>query len=66
LKLSKLSCALGASVLVALTAPMSASAVPGVYSVVTKTGNAGVTFITDPTGTALTNTETQYTVLADG
>ncbi|HEY6779645.1 MAG TPA: hypothetical protein VI111_01755 [Thermoleophilaceae bacterium] len=66
MKLLNSSCVAGALVAVALAVPGSAAAVPGVYSVVAKTGNDGVTFLNDPTGAALTNTETQYTVTADG
>ena len=66
MKLFKSGCAAGVLAVLALALPAGASAVPGVYSVVAKTGNAGVTFLTDPTGAALTNTQTQYTVSADG
>jgi len=57
-------CALAA--LLALAIPASASAVPSVYSLVAKTGDAGVTFLTDPTGASLLTTQTQYVVSADG
>ena len=57
-------CALAA--LLALAIPASASAVPNVYSVIAKTGDAGVTFLTDPTGASLVSTQTQYVVSADG
>jgi hypothetical protein len=50
----------------ALVIPASASALPSVTTVVAKTGNAGVTFLTDPTGAALTNTETRSVVAIDG
>jgi hypothetical protein len=66
LKLFNSGCAAGALVVLALAIPASASAVPGVYTVVAKTGNTGVTFLTDPTGAALTNTQTRYTVTVDG
>jgi hypothetical protein len=56
----------GAVAVLALAVPGSAAAVPSVTSVVAKTGNPGVTFLTDPTGAALTNTQTRYTVAADG
>lgn len=59
-------CAAGALVALALALPASAAAAPSVYSVVAKTGNPGVTFATDPTGAALTNTQTQYVLSADG
>ncbi len=66
MKLIKSAGAAGALAFLALALPGGAAAVPGVYSVVAKTGNDGVTFLTDPTGAALTNTETRYTVSADG
>jgi hypothetical protein len=66
LKLSKPGCAAGALMLIALAIPASAGAVPGVYTVDAKTGDDGVTFLTDPVGADLTNTETQYTVATDG
>jgi hypothetical protein len=46
--------------------PAAAAAVPTVTSVVAKTGDAGVTFLTDPTGASLTSTQTQYIVATDG
>lgn len=58
--------AAGALAVLALAFPAGAVAVPDVYTGVAKTGNAGVTFLTDPTGAALTNTETRYTVAVDG
>ena len=66
MKLFNVGSAAGALAVLALAIPASASAVPGVYSVVAKTGDPGVTFLGDPTGAALTSTETQYTVSADG
>ncbi len=54
--------AAGTLAVLALALPASAAAAPSVHSVVAKTGNAGVTFLTDPTGAALTNTQTRYTV----
>lgn len=57
-------CALAA--LLALAVPGSALAVPSVFSVVAKTGDTGVTFLTDPTGASLLTTQTQYVVSADG
>jgi hypothetical protein len=66
LKLIRSGCAAGALILTALAIPAGASAVPGVYTVDAKTGNPGVTFLTDPTGASLTNTQTQYTVATDG
>ncbi len=60
----------GAGALVALALvlalPAGAAAVPNVTSVVAKTGDAGVTFLTDPTGASLTTTATQYVVATDG
>lgn len=50
----------------ALALPASASAVPVVTQVLAKTGDPGVTFLTDPTGASLTSTQTQYVVSADG
>jgi hypothetical protein len=50
----------------ALAVPASAAAVPSVHTVVAKTGDAGVTYLTDPTGAALTTTQAQYVVSADG
>ncbi|MGB2694997.1 MAG: hypothetical protein WBD55_07405 [Dehalococcoidia bacterium] len=49
-----------------LVIPASASAVPSVSTVIAKTGDAGVTYLTDPTGAALTTTQKQYVVSADG
>jgi hypothetical protein len=66
LKLFNVVRAAGVLAVLALAFPAGASAVPGVYSVVAKTGDPGVTFLTDPTGAALTSTQTQYTVNADG
>jgi hypothetical protein len=66
LKLFTIGCATGALAVLALALPAGASAVPGVYSVVAKTGDPGVTFLTDPTGGDLTTTETQSTVVANG
>jgi len=57
-------CALAA--LLALALPGGALAVPSVFSVVARTGDAGVTFLTDPTGASLVSTQTQYVVSADG
>jgi hypothetical protein len=50
----------------ALAVPASAAAQPTVYEVEAKTGNAGVTFLTDPSGSGLTNVETRYTVSNGG
>jgi hypothetical protein len=50
----------------ALVVPASAAAVPSVTSVVAKTGDPGVTFLTDPTGATLTSTQTRYVVSIDG
>lgn len=50
----------------ALALPASAAAVPTVTAVDAKLGDAGVTFLTDPTGASLTTTQTQYVVSADG
>lgn len=58
--------AVGAFAVLALALPASASAVPSVTSGVVKTGNPGVTFQTDPTGAALTNTQTRYVLSLDG
>lgn len=58
--------AVGALAVLALALPASASAVPSVTSVTAKTGNPDVTFLTDPTGAALTNTQTRYAVSLDG
>lgn len=66
LKLMHCARAVGALAAAALVVPASATAVPSVTSVVAKTGNAGVTFAIDPTGAALTNTQTQYVVSTDG
>jgi hypothetical protein len=56
----------GALAVLALAIPAAAAAHPGVYTVTAKTGDAGVTFLTDPTGAALTTTQTQYVVESDG
>jgi hypothetical protein len=66
LKLKTCIRAAGALVALALAIPASASAVPSVTSVVAKTGDAGVTFLTDPTGAALTSTQTRYVISTDG
>ncbi|MDW5594114.1 hypothetical protein VSS74_07195 [Conexibacter stalactiti] len=58
--------AVGALAVLALALPTSASAVPSVTSAVVKTGNPGVTFLTDPAGAALTNTQTRYGLSLDG
>ncbi len=58
--------AAGGLTALALALPATAAAVPSVYSVEAKTGPAGVTFLTDPTGAALTETQTRYVVSADG
>ncbi len=58
--------ATGALALLALAIPASAAAVPSVTTVVAKTGDAGVTYLTDPTGADLVTTQTQYVVSADG
>jgi hypothetical protein len=58
--------AAGALAVLALAVPASASAVPSVTSVVAKTGNPGVTFLTDPTGADLTATQTRSVVSLDG
>lgn len=61
MKLNHCARAAGALAVLALVVPASASAVPGVYSVVAKVGDPGVVF-PDP----LTTTQTQYTVTTDG
>lgn len=58
--------AAGALATLALALPASAAAAPSVYSVDAKTGDAGVTFLTDPTGASLTSTQRQYVVAGDG
>ena len=58
--------AAGVLAVLALAAPASASALPSVTSVDAKTGDAGVTFLTDPTGAALTSVQRQYVVSTDG
>ncbi|MDO8187776.1 hypothetical protein Q5424_26675 [Conexibacter sp. JD483] len=58
--------AAGALAVLALAVPATASAVPSVTSVEAKTGNPGVTFLTDPTGAGLTNTQTRYVLSLDG
>jgi hypothetical protein len=58
--------AAGALAVLALAMPASAAAVPSVTSVVAKTGNPGVTFLTDPTGAALTDTQTRSVLSLDG
>ncbi len=50
----------------ALALPASASAVPSVTSVVAKTGDPGVTYLTDPTGADLVSTQTRYVLSLDG
>jgi hypothetical protein len=66
LKLKTCIRAAGALAALALAIPASASAVPSVTSVVAKTGDVGVTFLTDPTGAALTSTQTRYVISTDG
>lgn len=58
--------AAGALAFLALAVPASASAVPTVTSVVARAGNPGVTYATDPTGAALTNTQVRYALSLDG
>lgn len=58
--------AAGALAALALALPATAAAVPTVYGVTAKTGDAGVTFLTDPTGASLTSTQEQYVVSVDG
>lgn len=58
--------AAGALAVLALALPASASAVPSVTSVVAKSGDAGVTYLTDPTGAALVSTQTRYVLSLDG
>ncbi|MDO8211067.1 hypothetical protein [Conexibacter sp. CPCC 206217] len=58
--------ATGALAVLALALPASAAAVPSVTSVVAKTGDPGVTFLTDPTGAGLIGTQTRYVVALDG
>jgi hypothetical protein len=58
--------AAGALAALALALPAGAAAVPSVTSVVAKTGDPGVTFLTDPTGASLTTTQTQYVVSSGG
>lgn len=58
--------AAGALAVLALALPASAAAVPSVTTVVAKTGDPGVTFLTDPTGATLTTTQTQYVVSNGG
>lgn len=58
--------AAGALAVLALALPASAAAVPTVTSVVAKTGNPGVTFLTDPTGAGLTTTQRRSTLSIDG
>ena len=66
MKLAKLALAAAVSSAAALALPQAALAQPAVYSVSATTGNAGVTFLTDPTGALLTNVPEQYTVATDG
>lgn len=58
--------AVGAFAVLALALSTSAAAVPSVTSTVVKTGNPGVTFLTDPTGAALTNQQTRHLLSLDG
>jgi hypothetical protein len=58
--------AAGVLAALALALPASAAAVPTVTSVVAKTGDAGVTFLTDPSGAGLTTTQKQYVVSNGG
>ncbi len=58
--------AAGALAVLALALPASASAVPSVTSVVAKTGDPGVTYLTDPTGADLVSTQTRYVLSLDG
>ncbi len=58
--------AAGVLAVLALAVPASASALPSVTSVDAKTGDAGVTFLTDPTGASLTTVQRQYVVSTDG
>jgi hypothetical protein len=58
--------ATGALAVLALAGPASAAAVPSVTSVVARTGDPGVTFLTDPAGAGLTATQTRYVLSLDG
>lgn len=58
--------AAGALAALALAAPASAWAVPVVSRADVKTGDPGVTFLTDPTGATLTTTQARYTVSDSG